>query len=945
MRIVLRWLLCIVIPVSIFAAQPWRVDSTKIEGAAQDATGQVWAFGHHPNLGLYRWEGDKWNPVKVTGVNDKAWPWALALGPDGAVYALWSDAAGLLAVSRHHETASKLLVQFNARLRDRPRIFVDPHGDVWITEQGRHIYRVTPQGKADCVYTIADEQFHENGRPKSENWTFNPIYATADGRGRVWFWSDSLAGRADWASLQGVLIFDGAKFEHYPQIAGIPDKTLSVLEPQDAGHMWLAVVDDQLYRIDTTTLAAVPAVPERSFSLFRTVQGISQAGRRTYVVAGSNWQPVPEHKGGGRFCALWQGAGGTWKRLVNGLDMRPETFEQPSRPFLATDEGLWVGSFGSGPWLLWRAAAKLIDWHYGNPIDGSEGLFQLRDGRLLIASRNQGSIAVKPADLPSKTSSDVSTHNPMGELVQDARGHFWGIFAAEDNALSEWDGRSWIEHPITLNFQNEQLWDFKGDSLGRIWILTRAMGPRDRTPRIIAIIPRNLLVGTTIKGFRMFGTDFGTNPVVSTSDPGTVCFQTYASDTQITCDLRVSAAAADGSQTNFDVTSMGYNGADFIEGRGEIRTAIFDPKHNRFETFPTYDQALQAQVPHRADFHLPNTCFLAPMYAPDGRICYHPEWTLVRYFDGERWRQWSTEEILGGRKSELQGLPFFDRAGNLAVHLQDHTWEFANQKGWQMIAPEFGPAPDQGVRQPHFGASPPGCGVEPSNSPVADRLGVFWFTSRCQLYRAIGGQCAPQFKPDEHQPFIDSRELQKALLDPEGNAFLLTSIAPDEQEYVVLKARAPVPKTNLRASVDSWGNVTLSFATKGQGPRGFTWRIDGGPWSTPTQSTEATVDYLSNGTHRVEASAIDERLQIDLTPAVATVEIHIEDATVRTLIQKLGDPDYSVREKALAALLRRPALVLPLLQSAREKAGPDQRWWIDAAIQQVEKSLSTDRRP
>jgi len=336
---------------------------------------------------------------------------------------------------------------------------------------------------------------------------------------------------------------------------------------------------------------------------------------------------------------------------------------------------------------------------------------------------------------------------------------------------------------------------------------------------------------------------------------------------------------------------------------------------------------------------------MSARFAPDGRICYYSSWDHIRYFDGKQWREWSAREISGAMLISHEGPPFFDRAGNLAVNLQSKTWEFTAEKGWQVIAPEPGPGADGELKRPQFNRAPSGCAVKQPESVVRDRLGTMWFTSQGQLYRAVGGWCSPQFGPDEHQPFIDSRKLLDALIDPQGNAFLSTLVCPDFGEYVILKMRSSLPQTVLRASVDVWGNVTLRFATKGQAPRGFTWRIDGGPWSTPTESTEATVEYLSNGTHRVEASAVDKRLQIDLTPAVATVEIHIEDAMVRGLIQKLADPDYSVREKALAALLRRPALSLPLLQSAREKAGPDQRWWIDAAIQQIEKSLSTDRRP
>jgi hypothetical protein len=66
---------------------------------------------------------------------------------------------------------------------------------------------------------------------------------------------------------------------------------------------------------------------------------------------------------------------------------------------------------------------------------------------------------------------------------------------------------------------------------------------------------------------------------------------------------------------------------------------------------------------------------------------------------------------------------------------------------------------------------------------------------------------------------------------------------------------------------------------------------------------------------------------------------------VQALIQKLADPNYATREKAVAALVRQTAAALPLLQSAREKAGPDQRWWIDAAIQQIEENLAKSGKP
>ena len=69
--------------------------------------------------------------------------------------------------------------------------------------------------------------------------------------------------------------------------------------------------------------------------------------------------------------------------------------------------------------------------------------------------------------------------------------------------------------------------------------------------------------------------------------------------------------------------------------------------------------------------------------------------------------------------------------------------------------------------------------------------------------------------------------------------------------------------------------------------------------------------------------------QKQLARSSSNLEIRI------TRCVKLRWPDWSGQ----------PSLALPALQSAREKATPDQRWWIDAAIQQIEETLAKDKRP
>ena len=843
------------------AAQPWRVDPAKLRGAGQDSTGQVWAIGYAPSLGLYRWEDDKWISV-VVGLPRTAQPMAITGGSDGAVYCVWSTGEDTHSLTWHQGTHSKELARFTGPLANSPSIFADTHGNVWITEMGPHIYRVTPEGKAECVYTIPDDEYIAFGPTRGPRRMFNPVYATADAQGRIWFWSGGVALRTNLLSLQGLLIFDGESFRSYPHPAGVSYEKVSALEPDDPEHMWMSLVDNQLYRLDTKTLTAV-AVPDPEPGAFRYVQRVFQVSGVTYVVSIPPVGPVPEPSGEGRFGVLWRLSNGEWKRVVNGLDMRPQIPQDPLRPFLATPAGCWVGAYGTGPWFIPSGSGEPvhIDWHYDFPLDESEGLFQLPDKRLLLVDSNRGSIAVNTADLLAAYQSppEIRTLNPLRPFIQDGRGHLWGILSSGDKVLSEWDGKSWSGHPLALVIINPPRYSFATDSQDHIWIIS-----------------------------------------------------------------------------------------DRPDCRGPA--AVLSPANGNFEVYPDFPTALQAQLPSHPTFHVENFAYTAPTFTLDGRIGYDDRCGKLHYFNGQEWQSWSQQDINGdSRPLPLLAAPaFFDRAGNLAVNIQRTTWEYTPKEGWRITTSEPGPGPG---RLPGPSAPlppPPGCEFGSPESNAQDRLGTYWLTHRGQLYRAIPGLCLPQTSPEEHQPFIDGRTVKNALLDPQGNAFLETYLHtnPMVGEYVIVNARPPLPQTKLQTSVDAAGILKLHFDATVTGKAWFTWRVDGEAWTQPTQGADATVAGLANGKHRIEVAAIDERLQIDPTPAVAEVEVRVDNQKeLAALIEKLKDPDYSVRDAAVAALVRQPELALPLLQAAREKAAPDERWWIDAAIQQIRSRPKTKLGP
>jgi hypothetical protein len=439
----------------------------------QDSTGQVWAVGYAPSQWLYRWEGDKWKPAPVEDLPGNPFPMAVASGSDGAVYCVWSVGMAHV-VTWHRGTASKVMAQFTGSLEDSPSIFADARGNVWITERGPHIYRVTPQGWAGCVYTIPNDEYISISATSLSQRAFNPIYATSDALGRVWFWSGGMPGRNSLMSLQGLLIAEGDSIKYHPTVVGVSYEKVAALEPEDADHMLMAVAEDRLYRVDAKTLLPTVVV-EPEMGAFRNVQRIFHLGQDTYIVSSNPGLPVSERSGEGRLNFLWRLRGGEWKRVVNGLDMRTVYAQDPTRPLVATPTGLWVGAYGTGPWFIPSGAGEPVhvDWHYDYPFEAGDAMFQLSDGRLLLVALNQGSIVVKSGELLAafQSPSEIRTLNSLRPFTQDQRAHLWGILAAGDKALSEWDGKSWIPHALPYDFGNPTGIGLVADSQDQIWML------------------------------------------------------------------------------------------------------------------------------------------------------------------------------------------------------------------------------------------------------------------------------------------------------------------------------------------------------------------------------------------------------------------------------------------------------------------------------------------
>ncbi|MBX7258866.1 MAG: hypothetical protein K1Y02_21060, partial [Candidatus Hydrogenedentes bacterium] len=188
----------------------------------------------------------------------------------------------------------------------------------------------------------------------------------------------------------------------------------------------------------------------------------------------------------------------------------------------------------------------------------------------------------------------------------------------------------------------------------------------------------------------------------------------------------------------------------------------------------------------------------------------------------------------------------------------------------------------------------------------------------------------------EFSPFGGEEHLWRVDIDRAGNAWFALSNGHDA---CVIKPREPAVDTKATVAKESIDSVRITMAAPETPEPRFVWRLDGGVWSLPQKDAEVRLASLSGGEHSFEVFALDKYLTPDPTSAVVTFSIDIDTGQqIAGWIEQLSSPDYDTRNSAVKALQQQPEEALKALRDAREKASEDAKWWIDVAIQHIERS-------
>lgn len=820
-----RSLFAILALAAAYSVTALAADPINLHDAEMDGGGKIWAENGAANT-LYTFDGSAWSNASAPFPKDvRATPYKLARFNDGSVAGIWSTSPNSFAVTRHNGNESRIILQASGSLPSRnpewANLFCDSQNRLWITARSPQVRWVDPDGNSKLVYELTNSDLVN---PLKSASSFNPLFATQDGRKRIWIWANAGAGTFSRSSLNGVLLCEGDRVER-KTLPGLDGKLFGPMLSRDLRHMWVAVQGDGIYEVDIDSLAS-RRLDDPAPKAFAHLQQMFVFKDDVYVVT--------DYPSEGK---LWRQRDGKWTCLIENLEKNSQLI---IRPWLA-DGGALLLAARSGLWVL-REGREPIKWNWANgfPVDAVDRMFLLPDHRLFALGGGGATFCGKIE--VAETAPRIEELPATVDCAMDAAGHVWYVAQDGGNVLREWNGHSWTSHPLPKDLEKLSFYQISPDEQGRIWIFPYAQS------RPAAFFD------TRENEWRAFATTLS-------------AFDSVPSDLP-----------------------------RFFESAGASRRP---PLYH-----PTYRGNCMACLVENRD---------------------------IAYFDGKSWRVWKLSAVVPGATSS--GRPFFNADDLLCVNIGKETWAWSDAKGWTHVKTDANFSDESGQSRLLQASLPDGVRADAGRGVIRDNNQTLWYLWKKNLYKAVSDASSRIFSPDEPNPFLLQRQLTDVFVDPTGVAFIKT--ASDTNRWYMLRPKTSLPVIEVSLDTSNPLIPVASLQTVSGSNLRFRWQLDDSPWQWITD-TKVSLEGLSNGEHTLRVEAVDDELQT-ARPAAVKFETQTDpSAQMAALVQRLADADFTHRESAVKALLRRPDDARSALEKSRAAANKDQRWWIDATLQEIE---------
>jgi hypothetical protein len=440
-----------------------------------DATGLVWAAKVYGSQ-LYTYDGKDWKPASNGLAPDaRAEFRGMATTADGAVVAVWVVAGEGLAVTRHNGASSTVLGAEKGVAQSISNLIHlkgDSKGRVWMTGAFPRIYRTDGKGGITVAREFAPEDFRNREKKRMlNNGVYNPIQCEEDGLGRMWVWSGTIGSIiTQWgknpnldssASLHSVYIFSDNGVDVREDLGAIKGGDFYDIARLDDRHMIVSDSENGVYKLDIES-GKTESLPGAKPWELRNAHELFVNGGDIYAIDsyGNN---------------LWRWSGGQWSELAPEIEK--STIGDFPRIWLPVKDGLIVQAFDHEAWFVPPSGpARTLSWKSDFPIPQLEAVVQLKDGSFCLLGnaslmfRRDTRSQFFHCALPD-SSSDVSS--PRIVEVEPAvawlnAGHIWMILKADSSVLKEWDGKTWLAHPIPNKGRGDVM--LNEDQQGMIWV-------------------------------------------------------------------------------------------------------------------------------------------------------------------------------------------------------------------------------------------------------------------------------------------------------------------------------------------------------------------------------------------------------------------------------------------------------------------------------------------
>ena len=977
----------------VMAGPQWRVIPVEVNGQpgamvadfALGSDGIPWAaLAGQPGT-LCTWQNGQWHKVSGEFQFDP-YRTQLHVSPAGRVYLSQPAPEGYArrpAPPKPHYGALYLLTDKRAEYVTEyyydtpnfpPRLFFDSKGRIWNwgemflakfengewerVEANLGLYTQVIEDAAGDVYFFGkalsycrNGRITANAKPLSFPWEQPVVKGYLWGTDKVLFLCGSNAG---------VMVFDL--------------KTLEFSDVLRSAPLPMSIVRESLGRRrrgDDNPLASVPSLARSSlFDAFRDKQGNVWILALNQSVRDFHYIKV--------------------RAADNGVEERPETaaidwglsMDSRHQPVLCARDGvIYIGGRLNGVYLCRDDMLTHVDWKQGLAINETNWVCEHPDGTIWFASRRTGVAVYDPHGTP-----DAGLTSPFqtsweeyrlaaNVMVRDIEDSLWCCLKDQAGKVSRWNGQTW-EH-YDLGFDTADVRGLWVDDLQRLFVMAageerRAVMCRLAHGRVERFADfKEMLVDSVRTGSRQFkgsGAYYQSISPLVIGDREIWCidglvFRLMRYDGQTWNEVKANPSRSGLFRHKDNQVLIGTDGRFETLDRGQI--VEFANEYTRRQEYllgesgvQPFDETVYAE--HRGELFLAREvdrilyifetledfhAFTKENVTPDAVNLGHRANRIGRREDRIRLADggfWARNDRAPGLQRYYRGLLLrVDLSRTPVVAFSENQVDVFEDSGRDLWIRRHETL--FRVKRPQLETRITAPLSSQCDSPTVRVSFVSTTTGESEplqyAWRLDGGMWS---KPSD-QTYADLEFVQ-----PGAHEFEVTCIGQmgnlDTTPAVLkLDVTIPVPEVKIVSAskeVITDLDVAIRYEVVKRPPGStlsFQWRIDEGAWHDTRELTVRPSD-LKDGQHLFEVRAVADGKYIQTLPASVRFSLKADyEKAIRVAIQELRSPDFGRREVAVKRLVSLGQRAVPALRNELTGADEDVRWWIQAALAEIEK--------